>query len=118
MAALQKKLNAMRSMVFMGAGDDEAQESLKKEIEELKRQIAIKEMEYKRLQDEVTLVRTVLQLVSAKSTPPPSPVVDSTHKVAELLAKLIGCVGSLFTGTMFVVSWWKKRREAAQNATS
>lgn len=118
LTTLQKKLNAARSMVLMAAGDDDAQDRLQKEIEELKRQLSLKEVENKHLQNEIALVQSMLQLVGSKSSTASSPVVDTGHKLAEFLAKILGCIGSLFSGVIFVFSWWKKRREPAPVATS
>ena len=97
----------------MGAGDDEAHEKLEKEVEELKRQVAAKELENKNLQQQMALVHTMLEVVKAKPAAAPVPVVDTSSQFFDLLTKLIGCIGSLFTGGMFVVSWWRNRRGPA-----
>lgn len=93
-ASVQTKLDVTRSRMLMGAGDDEAQEKLKKEVETLKQQMAIKELENKHLQDQMALVQTMLQMVKPAS----APLVDFTHKMAELLTKVFGFIGSLFSG--------------------
>jgi DNA repair exonuclease SbcCD ATPase subunit len=118
-AGLQTKLETANARILMGAGDDEAQEKLKKELQELKQQLATKELENKYLQDQRALVQTMLEVVKAKPAASTSvPPVDFWQKIAELLTKVIGCVGSVVTGVMFVGSWWKRRREGqpvAQN---
>ncbi len=48
-AGLETRLDVIQSEMLMGAGDDEAQEKLRKEVEELKRQVEAKERENKKL---------------------------------------------------------------------
>ncbi len=115
---LQTKTDVVRSKMLMGAGDDEAQEKLRKEVEELKRQLAAKEQENKNLQEQMALVRTMLEVVKAKPAATPVPVVATSHTFFDLLTKIFGCIGSVFTGGMFLVSWWRNRREPSQAAGS
>jgi|GEM_PF-1153613 len=108
---LRTKIDVARSKMLMGAGDDEAQEKLKKQVEALQRQMALKDLENKHLQDQMALVRTMLQMVKPASAPAAAvPSVDSTQKIVELLMKVFGCIGSIFSGGLFVVNWWKKRQ--------
>ena len=118
---IQNEVDVVRSKMLMGAGDEEAQEKLKKQVEELQRQMASKELENKHLQDEMAMVQTMLQLVNAKSapaTPAAPPTVDYTQKLAELGTKIFGCIGSMFSGGMFLVSWWRSRRKPPETATT
>ena len=112
-AGLETKVMMAQSRITMGAGDDAAHEKLEKEVEELKRQVAAKELENKNLQQQMALVHTMLEVVKAKPAAAPVPVVDTSSQFFDLLTKLIGCIGSLFTGGMFVVSWWRNRRGPA-----
>jgi hypothetical protein len=145
-ASFRTKLDVANSKMLMGAGDDEAQEKMKKQVEELKQQVAVKELENKYLQNQIVLAQTLAELAKLKSAAAPAPVVDTGQeakkpenvqgfeklidnimqklekllgtgqKVAELLIKLFGSLGSIFTGAMFVVSWVKKRRQPPQAA--
>ena len=116
-SGLHAKLNVVRSEMLMGAGDEKAQEKLKKQVEELKRQIAMKEKENKHLQDEVTMVQTLLHVVKpSAATVSTVPSIDFGQKVIQFLTQVFGCVASLFSGGMFVFSWLKNRRAAPQNA--
>jgi hypothetical protein len=117
-AGIQNEMNVARSNMLMGAGDEEAQEKLKKQVEELHRQMALKEVENKHLQDQMALVQTMLQLVNAKSAPVATSGIDSWHKLAELSTKVFGSIGSLFSGGMFVLSWWRTRRKPPEAAAS
>jgi hypothetical protein len=117
-AGLQTRLDVVRSKMLMGAGDDGAQEELRKEVEDLKRQVAAKNQENKNLQEQMALVRTMLDLVKASPAATPMPVVATSHTFFDLLTKIFGCIGSLFTGTMFLVSWRRNRREPVQAAES
>jgi histidinol dehydrogenase len=92
----------------MGAGDEKAQEKLKKEVEELKRKVAATELEKKQLQDQM-LILTMQQMMKAKSSDTAPPPVEFWTKVVELMIKVIGAIGSVFSGLMFVVSWLRKR---------
>jgi hypothetical protein len=112
---IQNEVDAVRSKMLMGAGDEEAQEKLKNKVEELQRQMAFKELEYKLLQNQYAMVNTLQQIVNSK---PPPPVVDFWQKLAELAFKIIGCIGSMFSGGMFLVSWWRARRKPPEYATS
>ena len=80
-AGLETRLDVVRSKMLMGAGDDEAQEKLRKEVEELKRQVVAKEVENKNLQDQMALVRTMLEVLKAKPAAAPVPVVDDRSQV-------------------------------------
>jgi hypothetical protein len=113
-AGLETRLEVVQSEMLMGAGDDEAQEKLRKEVEELKRQVEAKERENKNLQDQMALVRTMLEVLKAKPAAAAVPVVETGHKFFDLLTKIFGCIGSVFTGVMFLVSWWRNRREPPQ----
>ncbi|MGO8881813.1 MAG: hypothetical protein ACLQMS_20205 [Desulfomonilaceae bacterium] len=120
---IQNEVDVVRSRMLMGAGDEEAQEKLKKQVEELQRQMESKEIENKHLQDQMALVQTMLQLVNAKSapaatTPVVPPTVDFSQKLAELATKIFGCIGSLFSGGMFLVSWWRTRRKPPEVVAS
>jgi hypothetical protein len=115
-SSLETRLDVVRSKMLMGADDDEAQEKLRKEVEELKRQVAAKEQENKNLQEQMALVRTMLEVVKATPAATPIPVVASSHTFFDLLTKIFGCIGSVFTGGMFLVSWWRNRREPSQAA--
>ena len=118
---IQNEVDVVRSKMLMGAGDEEAQEKLKKQVEELQRQMASKELENKHLQDEMAMVQTMMQLVNAKSAsaaPAVPPTVDFTQKLAELGTKIFGCIGSMFSGGMFLVSWWRSRRKPPETATT
>ena len=110
-AGLETRLDVIQSEMLMGAGDDEAQEKLRKEVEELKRQVEAKERENRNLQDQMALVRTMLEVLKAQPTAAAVPVVDTGHKFFDLLTKIFGCIGSVFTGAVFLVSWWRNRRE-------
>jgi len=117
--SIQNEVDVVRSKRLMGAGDEEAQEKLKKQVEELQRQMASKELENKHLQDEMAMVQTVMQLVTAKSVPAAPaapPTVDYSQKLAELATKIFGCIGSLFSGGMFLVSWWRTRKKPSEVA--
>lgn len=115
-AGLETKVMVVQSRITMGAGHDEAQEKIKQEVKELKQQMALKELENKHLQDQMLLVQTMLQVMNAKSTPPPQPGMDFWHKLAELATKVFGCIGSLFTGGMFLLGWWRKKGQPPQEA--
>jgi hypothetical protein len=117
-AGLETRLDVVRSKMLMGAGDDEAQEKLRKEVEELKRQVAAKEQETKNLQGQMALVRSMLEVVKATPAPAPVPAVATSHTFFDLLTKIFGCIGSVFTGGMFLVSCWRSRREPSQAAES
>jgi|WetSurMetagenome_2_1015567.scaffolds.fasta_scaffold274054_2 hypothetical protein len=118
-ASLETKLETTESRMLMGAGDDEAQGNLKKEVEELKRQIALKELDNKHLQEQMALVQTMLEVMKAKSAPAPAPSGPGTvHPMAEILTKIFGCIGSMLTGGMALFAWWRRRREVPQNAES
>ncbi|MGO9568606.1 MAG: hypothetical protein ACLP5H_13790 [Desulfomonilaceae bacterium] len=112
-AGLERKAMVAQSRITMGVGDDQAREKLEKEVEELKRQVTVKELENKNLQDQMALVRTMLEVVKANPPAARVPVVDTGHQFFDLLTKLFGCIGSLFTGGMFVLSWWRNRRNPA-----
>jgi hypothetical protein len=112
---IQNEVDVVRSKMLMGAGDEEAQEELKRQVEELQRQMAFKELEYKLLQNQYAMVNTLQQIVNSK---PPPPVVDFWQKLAELATKIFGCIGSMFSGGMFLVSWWRGRRKPPESATS
>jgi len=116
---IQNEVDVVRSKMLMGAGDEEAQEKLKKQVEELQRQMELKEVENKHLQDEMAMVQTVMQLVTAKSVPAAPaapPTVDYSQKLAELATKIFGCIGSMFSGGMFLVSWWRSRKKPPEVA--
>ena len=174
---LQNKLDVTRSKMLMGSGDEEAQEKLKKQVEELKRQVEFKELENKYLQNQMVLAQTIAELAKLKSAQAPTPVADTGQKsdkpvdsgqkadkpadsgqgtdkpvataqkpdklmkaaedvdklvketgqkvdtlvatgksVWELVIKLVGSLGSVFSGLTFVVSWWRKKRQPAQAA--
>lgn len=117
-AGLETKMETTESRILMGDGDDEVQGKLKEELEELKRQIASKELENKHLRDQMALVQTMLELVKAKPTDASVPVADTSHNIFELLTKIFGCIGSMFSGGMFLLAWWRRRREISQNAGS
>jgi len=120
-AGIQNEIDVARSKMLMGAGDEEAQEKLKKQSDEHQRQMALKDLEIKYLRDRQAdrdLVQTVLQLANAKSAPAPRPGVDFWQKLAELSTKVFGCIGSLFSGGMFVLSWWRTRRKPPESAAS
>ncbi|MEI7449777.1 MAG: hypothetical protein WCJ75_09140 [Desulfomonile sp.] len=117
-AGIQNEVDAARSMMLMGAGDEEAQEKLKKQVEELQRQMALKELQNKNLQDQMALVQTVLQLVNSKSAAAPPPEVEFWHKLADLATKVLGCIASLFSGSMFFLAWWRKRGQPQEPAAS
>lgn len=117
-AGIKNEMDVARSKMLMGAGDEEAQEKLKKQVEELQRQMALKELDNKHLQDQMALVQTMLQLVNAKSAPVAPPGVDSWHKLAELTTKVFGGIGSLFSGGMFALSWWRARRKPPEASAS
>ena len=56
-----------QSRITMGTDDvNVAHEKLEKEVEELKRQVAAKELENKNLQQQMALVHTMLEVVKAK----------------------------------------------------
>jgi hypothetical protein len=141
-ASIRTKLDVANSKMLMGAGDEEAQEKMKKQVEELKQQVAVRELENKYLQNQIVLAQTLAELAKLKSAAAPAPVVDTGReaekpaenvqgpeklidnvmqkldklmgtgqKVAELLIKLFGSLGSVFTGGTFVVSWWRKKRQ-------
>ena len=174
---LQNKLDVTRSKMLMGSGDEEAQEKLKKQVEELKRQVEFKELENKYLQNQMVLAQTIAELAKLKSAQAPTPVADTGQKsdkpvdsgqkadkpadsgqgtdkpvataqqpdklmetaedvdklvketgqkvdtlvatgksVWELVIKLVGSLGSVFSGLTFVVSWWRKKRQPPQAA--
>jgi hypothetical protein len=189
---LQNKLDVTRSRMLMGAGDDESRENLKKQVEDLKRQLEMKELENKHLQNEVAMAQLLAEVVKSKSTQAPAPAVDTEKKsekpvdsaqktdkptetaqksdkpadtapksgkpsdggakpdkpaatvqttdklmetastvdklvaetsqkvdklvatgtsIWELLLKVFGSLGSIFTGMTFAISWLRKRRE-------
>lgn len=108
---MQNAVDVARSKMLMGAGDEEAQEKLKKQVEELQRQLELKELENKGLQEQKALVQTMLQLVNAKSAPPVPTWVDFWQKLADLAIKVFGSLGSLFSGGIFVLSWWRTKRK-------
>ena len=184
---LQNRLDVTRSKMLMGAGDEEAQEKMKKQVEELKRQVEFKELENKYLQNQMVLAQTIAELAKLKSAQAPTPVADTGQKsdkpvdsgqktdkpvetaqkadkpadsgqktdkpvdaaqkpdklmenaqkvdklvaetgqkldtvlatgknVSELIIKIFGSLGSVFTGMTFVVSWWRKKRQPPQAA--
>ncbi len=115
---IQNEVDVVRSKMLMGAGDEEAQEKLKKQVEELQRQMELKEVENKRLQEQVAMVQTVVALMGVKSAPAAIPDVDYSHKLAELATKIFGCIGSMFSGGMFLLSWWRGRTKPPQTAAS
>ena len=117
-AGLDRKVMVAQAKITMGAGDDETQEKLRKEVEELKRQVAAKETENKNLQEQMALVRTMLEVVKSKPATASVPVVETSHKFFDLLTKVFGCIASVFSGTMFFLSWWRNRRETQQAAES
>lgn len=175
LVGLQNKLDLTRARVLMGAGDDDTQESLKKQVEDLKRQLEMKELENKHLQNEVAMARVLADMVKSKSTQAPAPAVgaekmsgkpaetpqaaatpadaatksdkpteatrpaskltqaaDTVDKIVtetsqkvdkvvttgknvwDLVAKIFGSLGSLFTGTAFAISWLRRKREPPQ----
>jgi hypothetical protein len=118
-ASLETELETTESGMLMDAGDDEAQGRLKKEVEELKRQMVLKELNNKHLQDQMALVQTMLEVIKAKSAPAPAPSGSGTvHTTGELLIKIFGCTGSMLSGGLALFSWWRRRREVQQNAES
>lgn len=102
---LETELDVARSRMLMGAGDENTQEKYKKLLEDLERQLAAKEIENRNLQ---ASVQTILQLVKSPGAPP---VPDFWQKTPEIFSKIIGCIGSIFSGALFVITWWKRRRE-------
>ena len=102
---LEINLDSTRAKMLMGAGDEEMQEKLKKRIQDLERQLAEKDMANKNLQ---AGVQTLLQLVKA---PGAQPVPEFWQKIPEIIAKILGCIGSMFSGALFVYTWLKRRRE-------
>jgi hypothetical protein len=131
---IQNQMDVVRSKMLMGAGDEEAQEKLKKQVEELQRQMELKEVENKHLQNQMALVQTMMQLVSVKAAPatptapsapattaPPTPKpwgVDDAQKLVELTTKFLGCIGSMFSGGLFFVSWLRGRKKPPEAAAS
>jgi hypothetical protein len=104
---------AVRSKAMIAPGD-EIQEQLKKEMEELKRQKVLQDLEIKHLQDQLALTQTVLQVLKPASPAAPPPGVDFWHKMTELATKIMGCVASMFSGGLFILSWWRKRGQSPQ----
>lgn len=142
LASIKLKMDVFRSKIQMGAGGNQAQDKLKTQVEELKQQMAKKELEIRRLQKQIDLGETIAKLTKIKPTRVPGPPLDSGqkaddqvgfldqvdqlidkigqivdkliatgNKLAELLIKLAGAIGSVCTAVMFVVSWWKKLRQ-------
>lgn len=112
---LERKLEVVEAKRLMGAGQDDAHEKLSREVEELKRQLSLRELENKHLQNQMALVQTMLEVLKTKSDTAPMPTVESGHKFFDLITKVFGCIASLFSGGMFLISWWRKRREPTQN---
>lgn len=119
--SIKKEIDVAGSIEFMGAQgqtDNEAQQNLLRQVEELRRQIETKELENKSLRDQMALVQGMLQLVNSRSIPaaaqPQS--MDFLHKFAELSAKIFGCIGSLVSGYMFVLAWWRMRKKPSESA--
>ncbi|MGD9818628.1 MAG: hypothetical protein AB7V04_07990 [Desulfomonilaceae bacterium] len=121
--SIKKEIDVAGSIEFMrakGQTDSEAQRTLVKQLEELRLQVEMKELENKNLRDQMALVQSMLQLINSRSIPastsPQS--MDFLHKMAELSAKILGCIGSVVSGYMFVVSWWRTRKKSPDSTTA
>jgi hypothetical protein len=104
---LQKKLGIVEDKMMMGSGNEETQEKLKKDRDELKQQIAMRDLEIKFWQNQAISGQTIR-----------NPKLASASEVLDLVTKIFGCIGSIFSGGMVLLSWWRKRRDATQPATS
>lgn len=119
--SMKKEVDMTGAIQFMGAHgkkDSEAEVDLVKQVEDLRRQIEVKELENKHLKDEMALVQTMLQMINTKPTPAASPAIDFWHRLAEISAKILGCIGSLVSGFMFVLAWWRTRKKPQESATA
>jgi hypothetical protein len=124
-AGLRDKLDKTQAKVLMGGGASEGEEKLKREIEDLKHHLAVAQEKNKGLQDQLTLVSTMLDVLKTKPGAQlkegneQDGMMSSTNRIADLLTKILGCIGSLYAGTMFVMGWFKKRtNESPATATS
>jgi hypothetical protein len=111
---LQNQIDEASSIKLMSpqvAGDTEASEKLMKQVEEFRRQMELKELENKQLRDEMALVQTMLRILNAKTVSADPPTMDFWHKLADISTKVLGFIGSLFSGGMFALAWWRARRK-------
>ena len=120
MASLERKIDVSRAKILMAAGAEEVQDKLAKEVEALKRQMAATQLENKYLQQQVQLTRTILELVKSKSASEVSPDahIGFWQKVFDLLTKVIGCIASVCSFGVFLVSWIRNRRQVPPTTTS
>ena len=109
----RQKLDVARAQVLMGAAD----EKLKKEVEDLKRELAIQEKEKKSLEQQLDLARTAMELLKGKRVES-SDVVDKSSKIADLFSKAFGGIVSLASGFLFVVNWLRQKRPALQDVAA
>ncbi|MBI4964146.1 MAG: hypothetical protein HY913_12775 [Desulfomonile tiedjei] len=123
-AGLRDKLDRTEAKALMGGGDSGAEEKLKREIENLKRQLAVTEEKNKGLNDQLALVNTMLDVLKTKPGAPAKEgndqdgMMSATNRIADLLAKILGCIGSFYAGTMFIMGWLRKRTNASPESTS
>ncbi|MFA6224242.1 MAG: hypothetical protein WC647_18235 [Desulfomonilaceae bacterium] len=120
MASLERKIDVNSSKILMAAGAEQVQEKLAKEVEALKRQMAAAQLENKYLQQQVQLTSTILELVKSKSASDVSPDahIGFSQKVFDLLTKVFGCIASVCSCGVFLVSWIRNRRQVPPTKTS
>lgn len=111
---LETKLEVIESKIMMGGGDDQSHEKLKEQVEDLKRQLAVKDLE----KNQIALAQTVQELVKKGGPAPASGPTDTVHRIADLIIKIFGSVGSLLSGGKFLLDWWTRRRGLLQDAAS
>jgi hypothetical protein len=115
---IQNSVDVVRSKMLMGAGDEEAQEKLKKQVEELQRKLELKDAENKNLKYQQEMVQAFLGLVKSKPATLVASNVDVWQKLVELSTKILGAIGSLFSAVLFILSWWRTRRKPLEPASS
>lgn len=110
--AIQNDMDVASSRILMGGGDEQVQEELKLKVAQLERKLELKELENKGFKDQQETLNRMLQIMEGKSLAVGSASVTFWHALADLLVKLIGAIGSFFSGGMFLMSWWRTRRRS------
>lgn len=117
-ATIQNEVDAASSKMLMGGDGEETHEKLKKQIEDLQRKLEVRELENNNLREQKALVDTIMHVMNSRTavSSPSSSAVDTGQKIAELTTKIIGAIGSVFSGGMFFISWWRNRRKSSDSA--
>jgi len=107
---LQTRLDAVESKVMMGGNDKQVLKKLKKEVGALKQEMASKEIEYRNLKEQVACTERVLEVLKINSEAGKTSKLETCYKFSGLVFYILGSIGSVVAGAMFVLSWWRSLR--------